>query len=276
MKPPPFDYIQVDTTDEAVELLAEYGDEARIIAGGQSLMPMLNMRLARPEVLIDINQISELRRIEKKGKSVQIGAGVTQADLESWSELQLTLPLLAAAIPNIGHFQTRNRGTVCGSLCHADPSSELPTCLLLLEGQVELKSKKGVRRVSAEDFLVGVLTTAKRPDELATQVIFPIYSAKNEYAFIEFNRRRGDFAVVGVAGMATGKKVRIAVGGVADRPEAREWEALEGNAIDDALNNFAWELGGSDDIHATARYRRELVRHLGRKVIDQLFNSENG
>ena len=128
MKPPPFDFIRVDNSDEAAELLAEYGDEARVIAGGQSLMPMLNMRLVRPQVLIDIGCASDLGGIEKKGKVIEVGATTTQSELEGWSNLEPNLPLLAAAIPKIGHFQTRNRGTVCGSLCHADPSSELPTC----------------------------------------------------------------------------------------------------------------------------------------------------
>ena len=275
MKPPPFDYIRVETSDEAVDLLAEYGDEAKIIAGGQSLMPMLNMRLVRPQVLIDIAQTSDLRGITKKGKAIEIGATTTQADLGSWSDLSLTLPLLASAIPSIGHFQTRNRGTVCGSLCHADPSSELPACLMLLGGEVELKNKKGTRRVKADDFLIGVLTTAKQDEELATKAIYPVAQDGAKYAFTEFHHRHGDFAVVGIAGMVVDNKIRIAVGGVADRPEVREWQSLEGSAIDDALNDFAWELRGSDDIHATAQHRRELVRHLGRQVIDNLHVQKN-
>ena len=274
MKPPPFDYIRVDSSDEAVALLAEYGDEAKIIAGGQSLMPMLNMRLVRPQVLIDIRHISDLTGIEKKGKVIEVGATTTQSELEGWSNLKMSLPLLVDAIPSIGHFQTRNRGTVCGSLCHADPSSELPTCLTLMGGEIELKNKRRTRRVKADDFFIGVLTTEKQSDELATKVIFPEVSDGQKYAFTEFHHRHGDFAVVGIAGMSVGNKLKISVGGVADKPEVREWTNLEGSAIDDALNDFAWDMRGSDDIHATAQHRRELVRHLGRHVIDNLYRKK--
>ena len=166
MKPPKFDYIRVENSEEALDLLSEYGDDAKIIAGGQSLMPMLNMRLVRPQVLIDITNAQDLYGITQTGDAIEIGATTTQADLGNWKGLALNLPLLAAAIPSIGHFQTRNRGTVCGSLCHADPSSELPTCLMLLDGEVELKNKKSTRKVKADDFLIGVLTTAKHADQL--------------------------------------------------------------------------------------------------------------
>ena len=269
MKPAPFDYVRVDSVDEAVELLGEYGDDARIIAGGQSLMPMLNMRLARPEVLIDIARIPELAGIKSDENAVTIGAVTTQGALEEWDALATMLPIVAQALPNIGHFQTRNRGTVCGSLCHADPSSELPLCLALLGGEVELSSKRDTRRLSADDFQIGVLTTAKEPDEMATCAIFPKAAEGTSYAFSEFHRRHGDFAIVAVAAMRSGNTVRLAVGGVADRPEVREWQGLENNVIDDALNEFAWDMGGSDDIHATARFRRELVRHMGRQLIEE-------
>ena len=272
MKPPPFDYIKVESSDEAVDLLAEYGNDAKIIAGGQSLMPMLNMRLVRPQILIDISMVAELNEISRKKNTVEIGATATQSQLENWNFLLSDLPLLSLAIPSIVHFQTRNRGTVCGSLCHADPSSELPTCLMLLGGEVELKKKNGTRRVKAEDFLIGVLTTAKEDEELATKAIFPKAQPDAKYAFIEFHHRHGDFAVVGIAGMIVDDKIRFAVGGVADRPEVREWQSLEADGIDDALNDLAWDLRGNDDIHSTAQHRRELVRHLGRQVFDNLQN----
>ncbi len=268
MKPAPFDYVRVDNVDEAVELLGEYGDDARIIAGGQSLMPMLNMRLVRPEVLIDIAHVPELSGISSDGEAVAIGAVTTQGVLEAWDGLATNLPVVAQSLPSIGHFQTRNRGTVCGSLCHADPSSELPLCLALLGGEVELCSPRGTRRLGADDFQVGVLTTAREPDELATRAIFPKATDGATFAFMEFHRRHGDFAIVAVAAMRLEASVRLAVGGVADRPEVREWPGLEDALIDDALNDFAWDLGGGDDIHATALHRRELVRHLGRQVIE--------
>lgn len=269
MKPAPFDYARPETLDELLPLLAEHGDDARIIAGGQSLMPMLNMRLVRPEVVVDIAGISELQGIFNVNGSVEIGATTTQGTLEEWAGLSGDLPVVALAIPHIGHFQTRNRGTVCGSICHADPSSELPLCLALLEGEVELQSTRGMRRVPASEFQLGVLTTAKEPDEVATRAILPKAQAGDGYGFAEFHHRHGDFAVVAVAAMQRGGTTRLAVGGVGDRPEVREWSDLKPDQVDDALNDFAWDLGGSDDIHATAQYRRELVRHLGRQVIGE-------
>ena len=269
MKPAPFDYVRVETVDEAVGLLAEHGDDARIIAGGQSLMPMLNMRLVRPEVLVDIARVTELDTIADEGDTIAVGAATTQGTLADWPSLSATLPVVAEAMTHIGHFQTRNRGTVCGSLCHGDPSSELPLCLALLGGEIELQSDRGTRRVTAKDFQVGVLTTDKAPDEVATRALFPKAANGARFAFREFHHRHGDFAVVALAAMRSGNSIRLAVGGVADRPEVREWEGIDGDAIDDALNDFAWELGGNDDIHATARLRRELVRHLGRQAIKE-------
>lgn len=268
MKPAPFDYVRADSVEDAVAALAEYGDEARVLAGGQSLMPMLNMRLVRPEVLVDIAGLPDLARIEDEGDTVAIGAAVTQGELADWPDLASALPVVAEALPHVGHFQTRNRGTVCGSLCHADPSSELPLCLALLDGEVELHSARGVRTVPADDFQQSILTTAKEPDELAVRARLPKRRSGERYAFREFHLRHGDFAVVAVAARRAGESVSLAVGGVADRPEVCHWDGLQGDAVDDALNDLAWALGGSDDIHATARHRRQLVRHLGKQAID--------
>ncbi len=267
MKPPPFDYLRANSVDEAVAMLAEQGDDARIIAGGQSLVPMLNMRLMRPEVLVDIGKLEETRYIRKSHGSVEIGASTTQGEVMDWDELDATLPLVAKAFPHIGHFQTRNRGTVCGSITHADPSSELPLCLAVLGGEVTLQSSQGARTVSAGDFQQGLLTVDKEADEMTVMVSFPVAQSGEGYAFQEFAHRHGDFAVVAVAAKVTGDSIRLGVGGVADRPEVRQWGLLEGDALDDALNEFAWEMGGSDDIHASARHRRELVRHLGREAV---------
>ena len=267
MKPAPFDYVRAESVEEAVATLAEHGDEARVLAGGQSLMPMLNMRLVRPEVLVDIGLLPELAHIEDDGDAVAIGASVTQGDLADWPELGTALPVVAAALPHVGHFQTRNRGTVCGSICHADPSSELPLCLALLGGEVELHSARGVRTVPADEFQQGVLTTAKEPDELVVRARLPKAQEGERFAFLEFQHRHGDFAVVAVAAKRSGDSVSLAVGGVADRPEVCHWDALPGDAVEDALNDLAWTLGGGDDIHATARHRRQLVRHLGKQAI---------
>ena len=268
MKPAPFDYVRAESVDEAVSVLAEHGDEARVLAGGQSLMPMLNMRLVRPEILVDISGLPELAHIEAEGGAVAIGASITQGELADWPELETALPVVAAALPHVGHFQTRNRGTVCGSICHADPSSELPLCLALLGGEVELHSARGVRTVPADEFQQGVLTTAKQPDELVARTRLPKAQDGERFAFLEFQHRHGDFAVVAVAARRAGDSVSLAVGGVADRPEVCHWDALPGDAVDDALNDLAWALGGGDDIHATARHRRQLVRHLGKQAID--------
>src|SRR5580698_1675916 len=167
MKPRPFDYVRPDTVDEVLALLAEYGDDARILAGGQSLIAMLNLRLIDPAVLVDIAQIAELDAIRDHGNIIEIGAAVTQNKLMAWPDLAQKLPLVAAALPFVGHFQTRNKGTVCGSIAHADPSSELPLALALCGGGVVLRSKaRGERVLAAGDLQKDMLTTARAPDEL--------------------------------------------------------------------------------------------------------------
>lgn len=269
MKPRAFDYVRADTLDEALTALADGGEEAKVLAGGQSLVAILNFRLAEPNVLVDISRIQELSYIEADGEMIEIGAAKTQAELQDWPELGDKAPLLAQAIPYIGHFQTRNRGTVCGSLAHADPSSELPLCLATLGGEVVLRSKSGTRTMKAVEFQTGMLSTARRTDEIVVAARYPIKRAGQGFAFTEMAQRRGDFAIVAVAAIVRNGAVRLGVGGVADAPVVHEWDGLQGDAIDDALNAFAWDLGGYDDIHATARYRRELVRRLGRRVIEE-------
>ena len=270
MKPPPFDYARCDSVDEALSLLGEHGEEARVIAGGQSLMAMLNMRLLRPSVLVDIAELGELNYINESSGWVEIGATTTQAGLEGWPGLNSRLPLVAAAIPHIGHFQTRNRGTICGSLCHADPSSELPLCLATLGGEVVLRSRRRKRLLKAKEFQTGMLTTAKQDDEIVIAARYAAAQRGFGYAFRELSRRHGDFAIVALAAVAGGGKIRLGVGGVAEAPTVREWDDhLKDEELADALNDFAWELRGGDDIHATARYRREMVRRLGKKVIEE-------
>ena len=264
MKPAPFDLVIAETWEEALDSVAQCGPEGQILAGGQSLIAMLNMRLARPNVLIDINRIPNADRLERLGDSVRIGAITRQWSLERWGECATVLPLLAEALPHIGHVQTRARGTVCGSLCHADPSSELPLCLVALEGMVELsKSGKQRRIVAAQDFFLGPLTTARQPDEIVTGAIFPTTRLGEGYAFSEIAERHGDFALACFAAVAGQDFIRLAVGGVADRPVVRVWSTTDPDDLEDALNDFAWDLEAVDDPHATARYRRDLVRHQG-------------
>lgn len=269
MKPAAFDFIRAESLDEALAALADHGADARIIAGGQSLMPMMNMRLARPAVLVDIMKLRELAEPRREGESIIVPAGVRQAAMLARSDLRQEQPLLAAALPWVGHFQTRARGTICGSVAHADPSAEIPLCLVALDGEIRLRSRKKQRSMKATDFFTGMMTTAKADDEMIEAVAFPAARAGTGYAFEETARRHGDFAIVGCAAVVDAREIRFAVAGVADMALCRNWPMLEGAALDDALNAFAWELEARDDIHATARLRRDLVRELGRKVIEE-------
>ena len=269
MKPGAFDYLRAESVEEAIGVLAREGDDARVLAGGQSLVAMLNMRLLEPKIIVDISAIASLGSIREDGATLEIGAAVTQTQLGRWPQLAQKAPLLAEALRHVGHFQTRNRGTVCGSIAHADPSSELPLCLAVLGGEVVLQSRKGRRRVPASEFQLGMLSTARRPDELVTAVRFPLSKPGERFAFREMARRHGDFAIVAVAALVGGGSLRLGVGGASGRPEIREWSGLDASSIDEALNAFAWELEAGDDIHATARYRRELVRRMGRRVAEE-------
>lgn len=272
MKPAAFDYIRADSTEQACELLAR-GEDARILAGGQSLMAVLNMRLAQPSLLVDISRVASLSQVSVQQGQLQVGAAVTQAALEWRPGLAKELPLLKQAFPWISHFQIRNRGTVCGSIAHADPSAELPLCLLALKGRVLLRNAKTRRELAAEDFFTGMLTTARAGDELVEAVRFPLARPGQGFGFREFSRRHGDFAICAVAAVADNAGLRVAVGGVADRPIAREWPLLEGSALDDALNELAWGLDARDDGQMTAAARRHLVRRLGRQAIEEARNS---
>ena len=267
MKPAPFDYLRPDDEEEALEALAEAGDDARLLAGGQTLMPMLNMRLVEPAVLIDISRLPGCAGIEDDGNVIEVGAAVTQARLEAWPTLAERAPLLAQALPLLGHVQTRSRGTVCGSIAFADPSAELPLCLATLGGEVVLRSRAGARTLPAAAFQTGMLSTACREDEMVAAVRFPAAEPGAGYAFTEFARRHGDFAIVAIAAVARANGIRIGVGGVAEQPVVEDWPLLAGSALDDALNALAWTLDAADDVHASARYRRELVRRLGKQAV---------
>ena len=269
MKPAAFDFVRAETLEEVLTVLAREGSDARIIAGGQSLMAMLNTRLAKPKVLIDIMRLNELDRIEDKGGVVKVGAGVRQRALLNWPHLAERLPLVSLALPWTGHMQTRSRGTICGSIAHADPSAEMPLALLALRGEVHLRTARKHRKVAAADFFTGMMSTARADDEIIEAISFP--SGTGRCAFREIARRHGDFAIVACAAVATGKGVRFAVGGVADVAAVRDWPQLEGSALDDALNGFAHELDARDDVHATARYRRDLVRLIGRDLIREVL-----
>src|SRR5262245_49444473 len=268
MKPRPFDYARPDTIDEALALLAEHGDDARVLAGGQTLIAMLNLRLLEPAILIDITRIPELDAIRETECKIEVGAAVTQNMLMAWPSLAEKLPLVAAALPFVGHFQTRNKGTVCGSIAHADPTSELPLSLAVLEGEVVLRSHKGTRVLLAGEVQQGMLATARESDELITAVRFPVM--KGGTAFREVARRHGDFAIVGVAVLAeSADSIRLGVAGMADRPAVSRIKPNGTDGIRDAVERLAWELEGYEDVHASARMRRDLLRRIGPVVIEE-------
>jgi 2-furoyl-CoA dehydrogenase FAD binding subunit len=270
MKPAPFDYVRAETVEEVLAVLASEGSDAQIIAGGQSLMPMLNTRLAKPKVLIDIMRLKELDRIDAASGAVTVGAGVRQRTLLGWPPLAEKLRLVALALPWTGHVQTRSRGTICGSIAHADPSAEMPLALLALGGEVHLRTARKRRKLAAGEFFTGMMSTARAADEMIEAVSFP-YPGGARCAFREVARRHGDFAIVACAAVAGKQGVRLAVGGVADMAAVRDWPPLDGSALDDALNSFAHELEARDDVHATARYRRDLVRLIGRDLVREVL-----
>jgi 2-furoyl-CoA dehydrogenase FAD binding subunit len=275
MKPKSFSYLRPDDLQEALQALQKLRDDARVMAGGLSLVPMMNFRLLETKYLIDISGLASLAYIREASSEIEIGAAQTQANVLAWPKLATSLPLLSLAMPHIGHFQTRSRGTVCGSIAHSDPSSELPLCLATLNGSVVLQSARGRRVLPAREFQTGMLATARQSDEMVTAVRFPTRKPGAGYAFNEMTQRHGDFAICAVAAVVSGKAVRLGVGGVAERPAVQDWPELPESEIEDALNDFAWELGGSDDLHATAAYRRELVRRLGRQVIMEAARCSN-
>ena len=278
MKPAAFEYCRPDSLAEALALLSEYGDEAAVLAGGLSLGPLLNMRMARPEVVIDINRLADLARIERDGEVLRLGALVRQADVLASAECQDLVPLLVAALGHVGHYQTRSRGTLAGSAAHADPSAEVPLCLKTLAGAVELTSERQVRRVPADDFFQGTLTTARADDEMITALLWPTDRGRQGFAFEEVSERRGDFAIVAAAAWAErhdydeGYRYGLGLGGV------EEWSLVSrggGRRAPEDLAEFADEViaGVTEDIEpmrdqrASAAYRRHLADHLGRKVL---------
>lgn len=269
MKPAKFDYVRAESVQEVLDLLDSEGPDARVLAGGQSLLPMLNMRLARPRTVIDIMRIDALRALHDDAGALRIGAAVRQSELARHPDLARRQRLLALVLPWVGHAQTRSRGTVCGSIAHADPSAELPLVLLALGGAVHLRSLGGARLVPAQQFFSGMMATARQDDELIEAVSLPSPAPGSGCAFREVARRHGDFAIVACAAVVSARDTHLAVGGVADRPVVRAVPPAGDPALDDALDDFAWDLDAREDMHATASYRRELVRRIGRAVIEE-------
>jgi carbon-monoxide dehydrogenase medium subunit len=271
MKLPPFDYACPTTLTEAVALLASHDGEAKPLAGGQSLVPMLAFRVASPALLVDLRKLGELKQIKIGNDGVTLGAMVRWREILDDARLRTAHPLLVAAVAHIAHYQIRNRGTVGGSVAHADPAAEMPGIVVTCEAQIAVVGKAGARVIAAGDFFRGPLMTALKPDEIITEIRLPAWPQKRRFGFQEFARRRGDFAMAAAAVFydEDGGKARnahVGVIGVADRPlrlTAVE-QVLNGNTIDEATIAKAEAAASAavdphDDIHASGAYRKALV-----------------
>jgi CO/xanthine dehydrogenase FAD-binding subunit len=285
MKPAPFKYFAPSTVDEALNHLAEYGYDAKILAGGQSLIPTMNFRMAQPAVLIDLNNVSELFYVKNESDGLRIGAMTRQREMESNPLVSNNSPLIYEAMPFIAHPQIRNRGTVGGSIAHADPAAELPAVMIALGARFGIRSKNGERRVPANEFFQGMFTTALEAEEILTEIFLPDLGLNCGWAFREVARRRGDFALVGAAAVVdlnNDKKcqqARLVLLSVGDGPvEAHEAEqVLLGQEGSDKLVDETAEIAATKDIdppgdiHASPEYRRHLARVLIKQVLSQAF-----
>jgi CO/xanthine dehydrogenase FAD-binding subunit len=280
MKPPRFEYLAPASLEEALALLAQHGDGAKVLAGGQSLVPLLNFRLVRPTYLVDLNEIPGLAYIRQDDGHVAIGALTRQRAVETSALVRERVPLLADAMPQIGHVQIRNRGTVGGSLAHADPAAELPAVVAALEGELVVRSARGERVLRPEEFFVAYLTTAVEPSELLVEVRLPVVPPRTGTAFLEVSRRHGDFALVGVAASVTldagGACTRcaIALTGVGPTPVVAREAAhrLVGakptpEALEDVGRRAAAGLDPDGDLHASSQYRRHVAGVLTRRAL---------
>jgi aerobic carbon-monoxide dehydrogenase medium subunit len=279
MKLPPFEYACPTTINEAVSLLASHNGDAKALAGGQSLMPMMAFRIAQPSLLVDLRKLPGLKEIKIGPDGIRIGALVRWRDILDDKQLATAHPLLKEAVSHVAHYQIRNRGTVGGSLAHADPASEMPGIAQTCEAEISVTGKGGARTISAKDFFQGALTTALTPDEIITEVHLPAWPAARRWGFREFSRRRGDFAMAGIAlyyDLAGGKAANAHIGviGVGDHqrrlPKAEA--ALNGSAVDEALAvkvgaAAAIEVDPQEDIHASAPYRRALTGTLCERAL---------
>ena len=288
MKPPVFDYHDPATVEEALDLLAVHGDDGKVLAGGQSLVPLLNFRLAHPEHLIDVNNIGELSGIKRDGGRLRIGALTRQSMLERSALVADNWPLLTEALSFVAHAQIRNRGTVGGSVAHADPAAELPVAFLASDADFIVKSKRGERRISAVDFFVTHLTTAMEPDELMVAIDVPAPPEGAGYAFTEFARRHGDFALGGAAVLlaAEGRTcTSAAVGLLAAAPTplraAGAEEALVGSELSQdgaeaAAKRAVEQIDPTGDIHGSSEYRKGLIEVMVRRAIEKAAGRLDG
>jgi carbon-monoxide dehydrogenase medium subunit len=286
MKPAPFKYIAALSLDHALALKAEYSDEARFLAGGQSLIPAMNFRLARPSVLIDINGLAQLARAERsEGGDIQVGALTRYHSLERDSKFLADCPLFADALPHIAHPQIRNRGTIGGSLSHADPASELPAIAVAMQARMRIKSAKGEREVAASEFFQGLLTTDIQVDEMLVEIAFPMQLPRSGTCFLEVARRRGDFALAGVAAVVTTdarrrcSSVRIALCGVGETPvdaSAAGASLIGQDCTGEAIQAVGAEvqamISPSGNVHATPDYQRHIAGVLTQRAISAAYS----
>jgi CO/xanthine dehydrogenase FAD-binding subunit len=278
VKPVAFEYCRPDTLAEALDLLAERREEAVVLAGGMSLGPMLNLRMARPKRVIDISRLAGLNGIEVRRDRIVTGATVVQADALDSDVIRKELPLLALALPWVGHFQTRNAGTLGGSIAHADPSAEIPLCAVVSDATIVLRSRRRERRVRAGEFFVGALSTVREPDELMVAIDWPRASRDESHAFEEIAQRHGDFAIAAAACEVVldsdGRIGRLALGlgGVGDRPISVDTRdavgaMADGGTAQTLARRIAATLDPMEDHTATADYRRALAQVLIERVL---------
>jgi carbon-monoxide dehydrogenase medium subunit len=279
MKLPQFEYACPTTVDEAVGLLASHGGEAKALAGGQSLVPMMAFRIAQPSLLVDLRKLPGLKEIKVAADGVRLGALVRWRDILDDARLAAAHPLLREAVSHVAHYQIRNKGTVGGSLAHADPASEMPGIAQACDAEISVVGKAGARTIKAKDFFLGALTTALEPDEIITEVHLPAWPAGRRWGFQEFARRRGDFAMAGIAlyyDEQGGKAANAHIGviGVGDhaRRLGKAEAALNSQAVDEALavkvgEAAAAEVDPQSDIHASAAYRRSLTGTLCERAL---------
>jgi len=290
MKPAPFEYFDPRTVEEAVSLLREHGEDAKILAGGQSLMPLLNMRMARPEALVDLSRVEGLEYIRESEGSLAIGAMTSKRAVERSGVVKTRQPLLHAATLLIAHPQIRNRGTVGGSMAQADPAAEYPAVALALDAEMRAMGPDGERTIKADDFFVSYLTTALEPVEVLTEVRFPVLSDGTGWAFQEISRRHGDFAMAGAAVTLSVERsgrcreARIVLFGVGSTPiRSRGAEQmLVGEALGETLLETAGRKAGEDlaeplsDVHASADFRRHLAEVLTRRALGEALARAGG
>jgi aerobic carbon-monoxide dehydrogenase medium subunit len=281
MKPPSFDYVAPRSLEEALDILGQHGSAAKVLAGGQSLVPLLNLRLAGPELLVDINDVQGLDRLSAWDGGLAIGALVRQSDLERADVVRERLPLLAEAAALVGHPAIRHRGTAGGSLAHADPAAELPAAVLALEATLVVSGRNGTRSLAASEFFTGYLTTALEPDELLTEIRVAGVPRGTGSAFVEMSRRSGDFAICGAAALVTlnagGRcdRVRLALCGVGAGPvrargveDALLGEVPTGTLLQEAAQRVLADIDPPSDIHGSAAYRRKLAAVMARRAIE--------